>query len=42
MIPVLEGKMPVAVSPSRERSIHDAIQFAEKKQHIKIVILQPA
>src|SRR6266404_4201242 len=40
MMPVLEGKVPAAVSASRERSIHDAIQFAEK-QHIKIVILQP-
>lgn len=40
MMPVLEGKVPVAVSASRERSIRDAIQFAEK-QHIKIVILQP-
>lgn len=40
MIPVLEGKVPVAASASRERSIHDAILFAEK-QHVKIVILQP-
>jgi imidazolonepropionase-like amidohydrolase len=40
MMPVLERKVPVAVSASRERSIRDAIQFAEK-QHIKIVILQP-
>jgi len=40
MMPVLEGKEPVAISASRERSIHDAILFAEK-QHIKVVILQP-
>ncbi len=40
MIPVLEGKVPVAISASRARSIHDAIAFADK-QHIKIVILQP-
>jgi imidazolonepropionase-like amidohydrolase len=40
MIPVLDGKMPCAVSASRAQSINDAIAFAEK-QHIKIVILQP-
>jgi imidazolonepropionase-like amidohydrolase len=40
MIPVLEGKVPAAVSASREHTIHDAIAFAEK-QNIKIVILQP-
>jgi imidazolonepropionase-like amidohydrolase len=40
MIPVLEGKMPVAVPAARERAIHDAIAFAEK-EHIKIVILSP-
>jgi imidazolonepropionase-like amidohydrolase len=40
MIPVLEGKVPIAVSAGRERSIHDAIAFAEK-QNVKIVILQP-
>lgn len=40
MLPVLEGKMPLAVSASRARSIHDAIAFAEK-QHVKIVILEP-
>jgi imidazolonepropionase-like amidohydrolase len=40
MMPVLEGKVPVAVSASQARSIHDAILFADK-QHIKIVILQP-
>jgi len=40
MIPVLERKMPVAVSASRASTIHDAIAFADK-QNIKIVILQP-
>jgi hypothetical protein len=40
MIPVLERKMPVAVSASRASAIHDAVAFAEK-QNIRIVILQP-
>jgi imidazolonepropionase-like amidohydrolase len=40
MIPVLEGKLPVAVSATRERAIRDAIAFAEK-QKIKIVLLAP-
>ncbi len=40
MIPVLEGKVPLAVSASRASVIHDAIAFAEK-QKVKIVILQP-
>jgi imidazolonepropionase-like amidohydrolase len=40
MLPVLEGKVPVAVPASRERAIHDAVVFAEK-EHIKIVILAP-
>jgi len=40
MVPVLEGKVPMAVSASRPSVIHDAIAFSEK-QHIKIVILQP-
>jgi len=40
MLPVLEGKVPLAVSASRASVIHDAIMFAEK-QKIKIVILQP-
>ena len=40
MLPVLEGKIPLAVSASRATAIHDAVQFAEK-QRIKIVILQP-
>jgi imidazolonepropionase-like amidohydrolase len=40
MIPVLDGKVPVAVPAARERAMHDAIVFAEK-EHIKIVILSP-
>ena len=40
MLPVLEGKVPVAVSASRAGAIHDAIAFSEK-QHVKIVIIQP-
>lgn len=40
MIPVLEGKVPVAVPAARARAIHDAVAFAEK-EHIKIVILSP-
>jgi imidazolonepropionase-like amidohydrolase len=40
MLPVLEGKLPLAVSASRSSAIHDAIAFSEK-QHVKIVILQP-
>jgi imidazolonepropionase-like amidohydrolase len=40
MMPVLEGKVPLAVSAARASVIHDAIAFAEK-QRIKIVILQP-
>lgn len=40
MLPVLEQKEPVAITASRERSIHDAILFAEK-QHIKVILLQP-
>ncbi len=40
MLPVLEGKVPVAVPAARERAIHDAIAFADK-EHIKIVILAP-
>jgi imidazolonepropionase-like amidohydrolase len=40
MIPVLEGTMPIMVSAVRERSIRDAIQFADK-QKIKIVLAGP-
>jgi hypothetical protein len=40
MLPVLEQKQPVAIFASRERSIRDAILFAEK-QRIKVVMVQP-
>jgi len=40
MLPVLDRKVPVAVSASRASSIRDAIAFAEK-QNIRIAILQP-
>ena len=40
MIPILDSKMPLAVSAGRSTAIHDAIAFADK-QHIRIVILQP-
>lgn len=40
MLPVLDGKVPLAVQASRERQIRDAIAFAEK-QHVKIVLMQP-
>jgi imidazolonepropionase-like amidohydrolase len=39
MQPVLERKVPVAVTAQRERSIRDAMAFAEK-QHIRIILLQ--
>ena len=40
MVPVLEGKVPLAVSAARASVIHDAIALADK-QRIRIVILQP-
>ncbi len=40
MIPVLDGKVPVAVSATQADAIHDAIQFADK-QHVRIVIMGP-
>ncbi len=40
MLPVLEGKLPVAVTANRERTIHDALDFAEK-QKIRIILLAP-
>jgi imidazolonepropionase-like amidohydrolase len=40
MIPVLDRKMPLAVSAARANTIHDAIAWAEK-QNVKIVIMQP-
>ena len=40
MLPVLEGKVPLAVSANRAISIRDAVAFAEK-QNVKLVLLQP-
>jgi imidazolonepropionase-like amidohydrolase len=40
MIPVLDGKVPIAVTASQSDTIHDAIQFADK-QHVRIVIMGP-
>jgi imidazolonepropionase-like amidohydrolase len=40
MLPVLERKVPLAISASRAQSIRDAIAFGEK-QNVRIVILQP-
>ena len=40
MLPVIDGKMPIAVNASRAPAIHDAIAWAEK-QNVKIVIMQP-
>jgi imidazolonepropionase-like amidohydrolase len=40
LIPVLEGKTPLAISVSTPKTIHDAIQFADK-QNVKVVLLQP-
>lgn len=40
MIPVLEGKLPVAVNATRERTIRDAMEFAQK-QKIRIVLMGP-
>jgi imidazolonepropionase-like amidohydrolase len=40
MLPVLDGKFPVAMAAATPRLIHDAIQFGEK-HNVKIVIMQP-
>ena len=40
MLPVIDGKMPLAVNASRAAAIHDAIAWSEK-QNVKIVLLQP-
>jgi imidazolonepropionase-like amidohydrolase len=40
MLPVIDGKMPLAVNASRAATIHDAIAWSEK-QNVKIVFLQP-
>jgi imidazolonepropionase-like amidohydrolase len=40
MLPVLDGRLPVAITATRERAILDAIQFADK-QKIRMVLVQP-
>lgn len=40
MLPVLDGKMPLAVTAARATAIHDAIAWSEK-QNVKIVIMNP-
>jgi imidazolonepropionase-like amidohydrolase len=40
MLPVIEGKEPLAVSASTAAAIHDAIAFSDK-QRVKIVIMGP-
>jgi len=40
MLPVLDGKVPLAIAAATPRLIHDVIQFAET-QNVKIVIVQP-
>ena len=40
MLPVLDGKVPLAIAASRERQIRDAVKFVVE-QKVKAVILQP-
>jgi imidazolonepropionase-like amidohydrolase len=40
MIPVLEGQQPLAIRAERERSIRDAVAFADKEK-VKIIIADP-
>lgn len=40
MLPVLEGKLPVAIVAVRERAIREALQFAEK-QKIRMILVEP-
>lgn len=40
MLPVLDGRMPVAVRADRERAIRDAIKFAEQEK-LRIVLIHP-
>jgi imidazolonepropionase-like amidohydrolase len=40
MIPVLEGQQPLAIRAERERSIRDAVAFADKEK-VKIIITDP-
>ena len=40
MIPVLEGKLPVAITSARERTIREALQFA-RAQKIRMILVEP-
>lgn len=40
MIPVVEGRLPLMVRAERERSIKDAVAFADKEK-VKIIIVDP-
>ncbi len=40
MLPVLEGRMPVALRADRERAIREAMKFAEKEK-LRIVLVHP-
>lgn len=40
MIPVLDGKLPLFIRAGRERSIRDAVAFADKEK-VKIIIADP-
>jgi imidazolonepropionase-like amidohydrolase len=40
MLPVLDGREPLVVMASRERAIHDAVQFADQ-QKVKVIIADP-
>jgi imidazolonepropionase-like amidohydrolase len=40
MLPVLDGRLPVAITATREGTILDAIRFADK-QRVRMVLLQP-
>lgn len=40
MLPVLEGKEPLVVMASRERAIHDAVQFADQEK-VRVIIADP-
>lgn len=40
MIPVIEGKQPLFIRAEKERSIRDAVEFAEKEK-VKIILANP-
>ncbi len=40
MLPVLEGAEPLVIMASRERAIHDAVQFADQ-QKVRVIIADP-